>query len=268
MRKPAVAGQFYSRNAEGLREELDNCFAGTKGQGLPQLPAVGAVVPHAGYTYSGHVAAHVYARLPKAETFIIIGPNHRGIGSAVSVSSETWSTPLGSVEADREFIEKLPKKIIDTDEDAHRQEHSLEVQVPFLQYAFKSFRIVPIVMSLQDDETAKEVGEEIAKAMSETKRNAIIIASSDFTHYEPDSAARQTDRQVIEAILEMDVEKMYRRIFEKDASVCGYGPIAAMLNATKKVASGGELLEYATSGDVVGDKSSVVGYAGIIIKRK
>jgi hypothetical protein len=215
--------------------------------------------------YSGRVAAHVFAKLPRADTFVIIGPNHSGVGSAVAVSKERWSTPLGEIESDTNFIDKLPKKIIDVDEIAHRHEHSVEVQLPFLQYLFGSFKIVSICMGLQDEDTAKDVAIELTGAMDAIDEKVIILASSDFTHYQPDEIARKNDHYVIEPILDLDVSGFYMRKNERNATVCGYGPIAAMIQAVKKDAEKAELVKYATSGDVTGDKSSVVGYAGIIV---
>ena len=139
MRAPAVSGQFYPRNKNDLDREISRCFDGVQ---AGQKPVLGAVVPHAGYIYSGNTAAHVYSMLPEADTFVLLGPNHTGYGSPVSVSSEIWSTPLGEVDSDIEFIKALPRRIIDTDETAHKYEHSIEVQLPFLQHLFHDFKIV------------------------------------------------------------------------------------------------------------------------------
>ncbi|MDD5615046.1 MAG: MEMO1 family protein [Candidatus Methanoperedens sp.] len=264
MRAPAVSGQFYPSGKNDLRTEISRCFANIP---LQERPVIGAVVPHAGYMYSGQTAAHVYSAMPNADTFILIGPNHTGLGSPVSVSSETWSTPFGEVGSDYDFIKALPKKIIDTDESAHRYEHSLEVQLPFLQYRFRDFKIVNICMGMQDEETALEVGMEISEAASRVKKKVVIIASSDFSHYKPEKIAREDDAYFIEPILAFDIGKFYRRLYERAASVCGYGPIAAMLYASKNLgAKQATLLKYSTSGDTTGDISAVVGYAGIVIE--
>jgi hypothetical protein len=264
MRKPAVAGAFYPRSEKNLRGALEDSFRGVERR---EMDVIAGIVPHAGYMYSGWVAAYVYSKLPPAETFIILGPNHRGVGSGVAVSQETWLTPLGEVLPDLDFIASFPRKIIDTDEDAHRMEHSIEVQLPFLQYLFKDFKLVAITMALQDEDTCRDVGSEIRTAIKKTGRKAIILASSDFTHYEPDSTARKTDKYVIDAILELDFLKFFRRVYEKNASVCGVGPIGSVLSVIREEASRGELVKYATSGDIIGDRSSVVGYAGIIFTR-
>jgi AmmeMemoRadiSam system protein B len=264
MRKPAVSGQFYPRSKNDLERELSRCFAGVPSV---EKAALGAVVPHAGYIYSGNTAAYVYSSLPKADTYVLLGPNHTGYGSPVSVSSETWSTPLGEVSPDREFIKALPRKITDMDESAHIYEHSIEVQLPFLQHRFRDFSIVPICMGMQDEETALDVGLEMAEAARKVNKKIVILASSDFTHYKPDKVARENDAYFIQSILDMDMPGFYRRLHERDASVCGYGAIAAMLTATKNLgAKKVTLLKYSTSGDTSGNLAAVVGYAGIIVE--
>jgi AmmeMemoRadiSam system protein B len=187
MRAPAVSGQFYPRSKNDLEREISRCFAGVP---AVEKDVLGAVVPHAGYMYSGNTAAHVYSSLPEADTFVLLGPNHTGYGSPVAVSSENWSTPLGEVSSDIEFIRALPGRIIDMDESAHKYEHSIEVQLPFLQYRFREFSIAAICMGMQDEETAQDVGEELAVAAKKVKKKIVIIASSDFTHYMPDKTAR------------------------------------------------------------------------------
>lgn len=264
MRTPAVSGQFYPRNKNDLEKEISRYFEGVPSA---EKPVIGAIAPHAGYIYSGNTAAFVYSTLPKADTFVLLGPNHTGYGSPVSVSSEKWSTPSGEAGPDMEFIKALPRRIIDTDETAHKYEHSIEVQLPFLQHRFKDFNVVPICMGMQDEETALDVGTEIAEAIRKLKKKVIIIASSDFSHYKPDKVAREDDAYFISSILEMDISGFYRKLYERNASVCGYGPIAAMLTASKALgAKKGTLLKYSTSGDTTGDLAAVVGYAGIIVE--
>jgi len=264
MRYPVAAGQFYPLGKNDLERELSRCFTGTSQTGRPVL---GAVVPHAGYMYSGRTAAHVYSVLPEADIFVILGPNHTGYGSPIAVSSERWSTPLGELSSDIEFIDALPKRIIDIDETAHQYEHSIEVQLPFLQHRFSGFSIVSVCMGMQDEETAIEVGEELAEAVSAVDKKVVIIASSDFTHYQPDNVARENDDYYIDSILDMDIPAFYRKLYERSATVCGYAPISAMLAATKKLgATKATLLDYSTSGDISGDLSAVVGYAGIIVE--
>ena len=264
MRAPAVSGQFYPRSKNDLDREISRCF-----ESVPtgERPVLGAVVPHAGYIYSGNTAAYVYSVLPKADTFVLMGPNHTGYGSPVSVSSEKWSTPMGDISPDLEFIKALPKRIIDTDESAHRYEHSIEVQLPFLQQRFSNFNIVPICMGMQDEETALEVGIELAEAARKVNKKVVIIASSDFSHYKRDKVAREDDAYFISSILDMDISGFYRKLYERNATVCGYGPISAMLEASKALgAKKASLLKYSTSGDITGDLAAVVGYAGIIVE--
>ncbi|WP_292468455.1 MEMO1 family protein [Methanolobus sp.] len=265
MRQTTVAGQFYPLNPKSLKKELSRCF---KDVVISEMPILGAVVPHAGYIYSGEVAAHAYARLPKADTYVLFGPNHTGYGSAVAMSQDTWMTPLGIVETDREIGKLLAGTIIDSDEHAHHLEHSIEVQIPFLQHISNNdFKILPICMGLQDEETASEIGQEVAKAAKLTGKKVIFIASSDFTHYQPADVARENDHYLIEPIIEMDIPEFYRRREERNISACGFGPIAAMLSATKEFgAKNVSLLKYATSGDVSGDMAKVVGYAAIVVE--
>lgn len=266
MRSPAVAGQFYPRSPDELRRQLDEMFGGVfSGVSKEELAVLGAVVPHAGYIYSGAVAAEVYARLPKRQTYVILGPNHHGMGAPVALSRDSWRTPLGEVSVDLELADALAGTIIDQDETAHRSEHSIEVQIPFLQRRFSDFKILPIAMGLQDEETAVEVGSVLAKAASDLKRDVTVIASSDFTHYEPQEVARKVDSRLIEAVLNMDVPELYGRVYRYNATACGYGPIAATITAARAFgATSGKLLRYATSGDVVGDYSQVVGYGAIV----
>jgi AmmeMemoRadiSam system protein B len=260
MRPAAVAGQFYPGNGAELEHQLDSMLHPES-----EIPVLGAVVPHAGYVYSGHVAAAVYSCLPKAETFVIIGPNHHGIGSPVAISRDSWKTPLGAVETDGEMADALAGSIIDHDETAHIYEHSIEVQIPFLQRRFSGFKILPICMGLQDEETAVEVGREISLTAQKLGRRCIVIASSDFTHYEPQEKARSVDARLLEAVLNMDVPELYKRVRHYDATACGYGPMAATITAASALgAKAGRLLAYATSGDVSGDYHKVVGYGAVV----
>lgn len=262
MRHPAVAGQFYPGRGAELEHQLDGMLRPEK-----ELSALGAVVPHAGYVYSGHVAAEVYSRLPKAQTYVILGPNHHGMGSPVALSRDSWRTPLGTIDSDGVLADALAGSIIDHDETAHLYEHSIEVQLPFLQRRFsgQEFQILPICMGLQDEETAVEVGGALASAAKKVNRSCVFIASSDFTHYEPQETARSVDAKLIEAILNMDVPELYERVRRHNASACGYGPIAATITASSlQGAKAGRLLAYATSGDVSGDYNQVVGYGAVV----
>lgn len=274
MRGPSVAGQFYALDAAGLRKQIEGCFLHKLGPGkLPKAEdkerdILGAVVPHAGYTYSGPEAAHVYysiAGQKKPSRVVILGPNHSGYGSAVAVSKESWRTPLGEVAIDSEAADFLWKncEIIDADEVAHKYEHSIEVQLPFLQYIYRDFKFVPICIGIQDLNTSEEIAQCLGKI-----KDAIVLASSDFTHYEPKEQAAAKDEKAIRHILNLDEKKFLQTVYDLDISICGYGPIATCIAAVKKLgATKAELLKYATSGDITGDDSSVVAYAGIVFKK-
>lgn len=258
MRHPVVAGSFYPSNPDSLRSMVSEFVLAN-----PDPSVIGCVSPHAGYIYSGKTAGRVHSLLPNVETFVVIGPNHTGYGSAVAVSMDSWTTPLGDVEVDKEFIDSMPKLIVDIDETAHRYEHSLEVQIPFLQFLHNDFKIVPICLGMQDEETAKEVAEEIIEAEEKTGRKITVVASSDMHHYVPDKTCREKDEIVINSILSMNVKKYYKTIYDLQASVCGYGAIAVAMEYANYHKGYAKLVDYSTSGDVA-DKSSVVGYAGIV----
>ncbi len=233
----------------------------------------GVIAPHAGYIYSGPVAAHSYHEIAEdgfPETFIILCPNHTGMGSGVSTMNEgSWETPLGLANIDSEFADLMIKNasMIDSNPDAHIKEHSAEVQLPFLQYFDTDFQFVPVTMWMQDIETSTEIGNSIQKTASELGRDVVVIASTDFTHYQPQNVAQTQDMQVIDAIKAMDEKLMINRVAQLNVSMCGYGPVAATMVATKKMgAKNCEVLKYATSGDTTGDKSSVVAYASAVFR--
>ena len=275
VRKPYVAGYFYPKDRDELIKMIEKCFLSKLGIGkLPERKEgekkiIGAVVPHAGYMYSGYEASYVYyelAQQKKPETVIIIGPNHTGLGSMISISYEDWETPLGIVEVDKDVVKFLAKTsgVLDINEDAFKYEHSIEVQLPWLQYIYgEGFKIVPICMMLQDLDTARSVGEAIAKI----KKDIIILASSDFTHYEPADIAKQKDMAAIHYILEMDEKGFMKEVHSKNISICGYGPIATCIIASKLLgAKRARLLKYGNSGDVTGDYREVVAYASIVFE--
>jgi hypothetical protein len=231
---------------------------------------IGLVSPHAGYIYSGSVAGATIAKVKPKDTFIILGPNHTGRGKPFSIMTEgVWQTPLGEVVIDS----RLAKQILDgsayleEDYSAHQYEHSIEVQLPFLQYFKSNIRLVPIVLAHATGSIYKEIGSAIARAIKDLDREALIIASSDMTHYEPHESARRKDNSAIEAILALDEDELLKRVEELKMSMCGYAPVASLITAAKELgARGAELISYQTSGDATGDYGSVVGYAGIIIK--
>jgi len=276
-RAPAVAGVFYPSAADELNQLIELSFKERRfGPGdlppskeLSRRRIYGIISPHAGYIYSGAVAANGYYETSSMnfDRVVIIGPNHYGIGTGLAtVRDGIWETPLGQVEIDTELASRISENsgILDFDDLAHSRDHCLEVQLPFLQYIKKNqFKLVPIIMIMQDKVTASEIGESIAD--STRALNALLIASSDFTHYEPNSEAHRKDRELIEAILSLDTSIFYSTLERLNVSACGYGAIASIMTAAKALgATKGELLRYATSGDIIGDTNNVVGYASII----
>jgi len=274
-RRPAVSGMFYAGTSGELKQQMEWCYKHELGPGVVPMAndngpreIVALVVPHAGYVYSGPVAAHAYKELANDgvfDTAVILGPNHTGYGSPVSLwADEDWETPLGKVRVDRELAHDLLAGVIEVDETAHIYEHSIEVQLPWLQYLYGEVKIVPIAMMAQDLETAREVG----KAISGCGNNIIIIASTDFTHYEPHPVATEKDHSMIAAIVSLDEEELYRQREFLNCTMCGYGPVASAIVAAKAMgAERASLLKYATSGDITGDFSRVVGYGSIVIRR-
>ena len=273
MRTPAVAGMFYPAEKNELKKTIHDSFVHEFGPGKfppsdSKKKIYGVICPHAGYVFSGPIACHSFYAISSKSTnlFIIVGPNHWGIGCNVaSMKDATWQTPLGNVEVDSDSATELAKfsEIIDLDFFSHTKEHSLEVQVPILQEMYSEFKILPIVLIDQSITAAKEVGAAIVEIAK--KKNVMIIGSSDFTHYEENEFAHKQDKALIEPILKMDVEGFYKVLSEKSVTACGYGAIASTMIASKELgATKGELLKYATSGDITGDTSSVVGYGSII----
>lgn len=279
-RPPAQAGTFYPDTEGALRTKIHSCFLHPLGpQAIPSIPSmpddrlIAVIVPHAGYDYSGPVAANSYYALGSSglrESVIIVGPNHTGHGSGVSTMTNVeWSTPLGEVPVDSSLASMITgaSDMIDVEDEAHRMEHSIEVQLPFLQFIYpRRFQFVPICMMLQDLETSIDVGEAVAKAS--VQRKAMLIASSDWTHYEPYEIARKKDMKAIQAVLDLDEKKFQDTIEEDNVSACGYGPVTAVLHASKILgARQARLLSYQTSGDTSGDKRSVVGYSAIALTK-
>jgi AmmeMemoRadiSam system protein B len=276
IRYPAVAGSWYAGSPNGLRKQISDLFVHKLGPGrLPLIKKdgsrnlVGLIVPHAGYMASGPIAAHAYFHLAldgKPDVIVVLGPNHTGQGSALSIMDEgAWRTPLGNVEIDTETAINILRSssIIDVDARAHVYEHSIEMQLPFLQYLYGSdFRFVPICFMMQDLDSSREVGMAVASALN--GKNGLVVASTDLTHYEPQERAEKKDRLAIGAALKLDEEQYYNTVESYGISTCGYGPTIAVITAAKELgAKNSKLLSYGTSGDVIGDRSAVVGYASI-----
>jgi AmmeMemoRadiSam system protein B/AmmeMemoRadiSam system protein A len=265
VRSPVVAGQFYPGSPDQLRSMIQEMVD----EEAASEEVIGLVAPHAGYMYSGPVTGATISRVNFKDTFIIIGPNHTGGGKPLSIMTEgVWQTPLGEVEVDSEMAKKILAecKYLEEDYRAHQYEHSIEVQVPFLQYFKPDVKIVPIIFGYAKSDYYKEIGRGIAKALKDLNREAVIMASSDMNHYEPQETTRGKDNEAIEAILALDEDGLIERVREFNITMCGYATAVALITAAKELgAKGAELVRYQTSGDTTGDFSSVVGYAGIII---
>jgi AmmeMemoRadiSam system protein B/AmmeMemoRadiSam system protein A len=267
IRNPYVAGYFYPASST----EIKAMMAKFVDKNAPKEEAVGLLVPHAGYQYSGAVTGATVSRIRFKDTFIIMGPTHSGLGKPFSVmTGGTWKTPLGEVEVDEELARKLVgiSGYLEDDYEAHREEHAVEVQLPFLQYFKPDVRIVPIILAGAPLATYKEIGRDIAAAIKELKRETVIMASGDMTHYEPHETAKEKDMKAVEAMLALDEDELTRRYRRLNISMCAYGPVVCLIAAAKELgATGAELVKYQTSGDTTGDKSAVVGYAGVIFKK-
>lgn len=287
MRFPAVAGSFYERSRDALlrqiRESYTHPLGPGRGRKVERGPRrlLGLVVPHAGYVYSGPVAAHSYAALASdgwPSSFVILGPNHHGVGAPLALTNHDWQTPLGTVPVDAELYQALAKPPLEDDIRAHRDEHSIEVQLPFLQHLHDALRFVPICMAFQEYDLAAEVGGLVAAASQ--GKDVVIIASSDFTHVGPQyhqlptrgltapSFAKEQDAKAIEKILALDPKGFAGKVAQAEISMCGYGPVIAMLTAANRLgATQAKLLKYATSSDVSRDTHMAVGYAAIALYR-
>lgn len=267
LRNPVVAGQFYPASSQELKKQLDSLIP----KASPKKEVIACLLPHAGYIYSGAVAGKTIGGIKVRERVVLLGPNHTGYGLPFSVMTEgVWQTPLGDVRIDSDFTRRLLKKsrYLKEDSQAHTYEHSLEVELPFLQHIRQEFKIVPIILGTDDTDILKQIGQEIATVIKEEnlEDSTLIIASSDMTHYEEQRSAQDKDAQAIEAILKLDEDGLTQKIRQLDISMCGYAPAVVMISAAKMLGvKQAKLVEYKTSGDVTGDYSSVVGYAGIII---
>jgi AmmeMemoRadiSam system protein B len=233
------------------------------------MQAVGCIVPHAGYVYSGHVVGAVFARIEVPRLCVVICPNHTGMGRALSVMSEgAWETPLGEVPIDADFAQTLKHRFPALQEDsaAHRAEHAAEVELPFLQLRQPDLRFVPIALGTGQFEVLEQLGMALSDVISLRQDPVLIVASSDMNHYESDVVTRVKDHRAIERILSLDARGLFDVVTQQDISMCGFGPSVAMLTASRQLgAKSAELVKYATSGDISGDRDMVVGYAGVVV---
>ncbi|MCM8762285.1 MAG: AmmeMemoRadiSam system protein B [Candidatus Omnitrophica bacterium] len=269
IRRPVVAGYFYPEEKGELLRMLERFIDSS----VEPEKATALIAPHAGYVYSGKTAGDVFSRVAIPDTVILIGPNHTGYGEPYAVDGHTiWFTPLGEAEVDTDVVDTLVKKsrYLQKDTVAHIKEHSLEVELPFIQFLKKDVKIVPVILSgYVDDPAWYEIGECLAETIDEKgmREKTLIVTSTDMTHYEEQSIAEEKDNYAIEAILALDEILLIDRLTEKNISMCGYGPVITAIIAAKNLgAKEAELVRYTTSGEVNKDYAQVVGYAGIIIK--
>jgi AmmeMemoRadiSam system protein B len=267
-RPPAVAGTFYEGSPERLRAQVDRCFAANEAPAGKER-FIGAVVPHAGLMYSGHVAAALYASADLPKRFMILCPNHTGAGHFAAINREgAWRTPLGDVAIDTPLADALMSrtKLLAEDASAHAREHSLEVQLPFLQRLLgNDFTFVPVCLGAHRFDFAEEIGRAIADTLRD-ERDVAIIASSDLNHYEDQQTTLRKDQLAIDAVLRLDPHDVWKAVDEAGVSMCGFIPTTTMLVAANALgASRARLVKHATSGDVSGDYEHVVGYASLLI---
>jgi AmmeMemoRadiSam system protein B len=268
LRHPAVAGRFYPDDREDLRAEAREYLTQSAANVAPRR-AIGCIAPHAGYMYSGHVAGAVFAQLQVPKRCLVLCPNHTGMGHALAIMSEgAWETPLGNVSIDTELAAALKTRLPALHEDsaAHRAEHAAEVELPFLQLRQPELAFVPIALGTGQFEPLEHLGLAVADVIAALSDPVLIVASSDMNHYESDVVTRVKDHRAIERILSLDPRGLYDVVTQQDISMCGFGPAVAMLTAARQLgAKSAELVKYATSGDVSGDRDRVVGYAGIVV---
>jgi MEMO1 family protein len=268
VREPAVAGRFYPANPERLRADIESYLSSGLSSGK-KTPAIACIVPHAGYMYSGQVAATVFSRLELPASCIVLGPNHTGRGHPLAITNQgAWRTPLGEISVDSDLAEKLIREFPALSEDsaAHRLEHSIEVEMPFLQVCRPDIKFVPIAIGTGQLILLEQLGQAMAEVLKKSKEPALIVASSDMNHYEDDATTRIKDRKAIDKILALDAPGLYQTVINESISMCGFGPTVAMLTAARRLgAKKAELVKYATSADVSGDHKVTVGYAGIVI---
>ncbi len=266
VRKPAVAGKFYPMSPDAINKQMKEFEVEVK----QKIDCMGVVSPHAGYVYSGGVAGAVYSHINIPDNVIIIGPNHTGIGEMVSLmASGEWEMPNGNVKINADLANDIisGSRYIKDDSLGHLHEHSLEVQIPFIQHFKKKFNIIPITIMTLDYELCEDIGAALSDAIKEYNKPVLIVASTDMTHYESQESANVKDKKAIDEILKLDPKGLFETVVNKNISMCGIAPTTAMLIACNNLgAREARLVKYMTSGDVSGDYEQVVGYAGLIIR--
>ena len=267
LREPAVAGRFYPASPVALRKDVNSYLSAQEER--DRVSAIGCIAPHAGYIYSGQVAGAVFSRLRIPPSCIVLCPNHTGRGHPLAIMKEgEWRTPLGTLPIDSALAARLLKSFPALVEDhaAHDSEHAIEVELPFLRVSRPGVKFVPIAIGTGQLLILEQLGRAIAGVIQVSEEPVLIIASSDMNHYEDDATTRVKDGKAIAKILALDPRGLYQTVMNESISMCGFGPAVAMLTAAKMLgAQKAELVQYATSGDVSGDRDSVVGYAGVII---
>lgn len=265
-RNPAVAGMFYPGDSDKLNDQLDRLLP----ENESRKKAIGIISPHAGYVYSGKVAGDVISSVLIPPKVILLGPNHTGVGTRCAImTSGSWELPNGEVRVDVPLAERIMAgtDLIHLDETAHSREHSIEVQVPFLIHERPDVSIVPLALMWMKLKACREIGSAIAAAIKGCGEEVLILASSDMTHYESAAAAKEKDHMAIDRVLDLDPEGLFHTVMDESISMCGVIPTTVMLFAAKALgATKASLVKYATSGDVTGDNSQVVGYAGMIVE--
>ncbi len=265
-RTPAVAGQFYQGTGPGLTRQVEQFID----RNSPREDAIGIISPHAGLVYSGAVAGAVYSSIRFPKTFLLLGPNHTGLGQKISLMDEgEWEIPTGTFAVDRKLAARIALSTgkVARDSQAHLFEHSLEVQLPFIACFSKDVKIVPIAFLAASLDDCRDVAGAIAEAVKGVDYPVVIVASSDMSHYLPDEIARQKDKKAIDRVLDLDAEGLFDTVRRENITMCGFIPATVMLLAAKLLGAGSaRLVKYATSGEVSGDYDSVVGYAGIIVR--
>jgi AmmeMemoRadiSam system protein B len=268
IRQPAVSGRFYPSDEEKLAREIEQFTASTNEN--KKVFARGCVVPHAGYMYSGHVAGAVYSAIEIPSKCILLGPRHFPGGEAMAIISEgSWLTPFGEAQIDSELAAELKRAcpLLREDRVAHEREHSLEVQIPFLQHLAENLRFVPVVLATQRYADLESLGHAVARVIAAHSEPVLLVASTDMNHYESDAITRVKDQKAINRILALDPRGLYDTVRSEEITMCGYAATVAMLIAMRDLgAKDAELIQYATSGDITGDRDEVVGYAGIVIR--
>ena len=266
IRKAAVAGSFYAGTPDRLRLQVEDLLP----RGVVPEPAVAVVAPHAGYMYSGRVAGAVYSRVQFPETCVILGPNHTGLGAGAAIMTYGhWETPLGRVPIDGELAKAILgySSVLEEDHLGHLREHSIEVQLPFLQYRERPFSFVPISLFSHEYAVCQNVGKAVAAAVGRAGKRVLLVASTDMSHYISRDEAAVKDRKAIDAILALDPERLHQVVRREGITMCGFHPTVATLIAAKGLgAVRAELVMYTDSGEVTRSTDEVVAYAGLVIR--